>query len=91
MYFFTVVALGRGRKKMYGWGLGVLVTKLSESSEEKSKPKQHAGLCRGVSWSILPLSARPPSIPYVHWKGNYKERKVSKTHTRKICNPAMGK
>lgn len=76
---------------MYGWDLGVLVTKLSESSEEKSEPKQHAGLCCGVSLSILPLSARPHSMPCVHWKGNYKERKVSKTHTRKIWNPAMGK
>lgn len=28
---------------------------VSKSSHEESEPRQNAGLCPGVSWSILPL------------------------------------
>lgn len=52
--FFSVVALGRGRKKTFV-RLGFRNTggkTVSESSEEESEPRQQAGLCPGVPWSI---------------------------------------
>lgn len=56
--FFTVVALGRVRKKNFVW-LGFRNTDgktVNESSEEESEPRQHIGLCPGVSWSTASVS-----------------------------------
>lgn len=91
--FFTVVALCRGRKKIVWLGFRNICGKtVSESSEEESEPRQYAGLCPEVSWSILPLSAKPPPMPCVHWKGNDKERKglcVQNPHQKNL-QPSNG-
>lgn len=66
------------------------MAKLSESSEEKSKQRQHAGFCSGVSVGDGGHAACQPGLHPCHMctgKEMTKEDKacVAKTHTRKLA------
>jgi len=90
-------AFSRGvrKKTRFAWLRNIGGRTGSESSEEESDPRQHAGVCPPVSVGDGDNSAsgsQAPPLPHVCWQGNDKGTKglCGQNPHQKTGNPSVG-